>query len=175
MSEDLLWNRVRQCFETNDGSLPTVELQNLTGDEVAELYAFIRGKGHIASQDATFWDLPAATDRVLDDVPNAARLVSTGQASPFHFSVEGTTACGVTLPCLGVHVFQETVALDYRMGAEWGAREVFAFFSLLEGLLSKTHAGVLAPSTSEGPPDPESFMMAWQLFRERSDNGVETE
>ncbi|WP_437742171.1 hypothetical protein WMF39_42400 [Sorangium sp. So ce1504] len=175
MSPEMLWNRVRQCFETNDGSLPTVELQNLTNGEVADLYSSIRRGSHVVSRDATFWDTQATIDRGLDEVPNAALLVSTGQASPFHFAIEGASACEVTIPCLGVHVFQDTIAFDYRMGAEWGGQQVFALFSWLEHLLSRTRAGVLAPSANEGPPDPEAFMLAWKLFREWSAGGVDRE
>src|SRR5688572_14392400 len=88
-----LWQMLRRNFESDDGSLPTIELQNLAGAEVAELYSVVRSGAQIGSQDATFWDLSQATERRLDDVPNAALLVSSGKAAPFHFVIEKASAC----------------------------------------------------------------------------------
>jgi hypothetical protein len=165
----MLWSNIRHCFETDDGSLPSIEVQNLTSHEVADLYSLIRSGSHVVSQDSSFWDEREARDRPLDDVPNAALLVSTGQASPFHFAIEGARGCGIAIPVLGVHVFQEAIAFDYRMGADWGEQQVFALFSWLDDLLARTRAGILAPSSNEGPPDPEAFMAAWKLFSEQNE------
>jgi hypothetical protein len=37
----------------------------------------------------------------------------------------------VTLPDIGVFVFPDQIALDYRMGDEWGPAQLRAFFRLL--------------------------------------------
>jgi hypothetical protein len=164
MSPEELWDRVRQCFERDDGSLPTIELQSLTASEIAGIYSLIREQSRVVSQDATFWDVRAAADRALDEVLNAAQLVSAGHASPFHFAVEGVAHGGTTIPCLGIQVFRDTIAVDYRMGPEWGVSRVFAFFSWLKSLIAGTRDGIVVPSSTEAPADPEAFKAAWDSF-----------
>jgi hypothetical protein len=114
--------------------------------------------------EATFWDERQARDRPLDDVANAAELVNAEQAAPFHFVIEGATALGIQMPAIGVHVFQNSIAIDYRMGSDWNAASVLAFFTWLSGLLSGSRHGTLTLDESEGPPDPKAFMAAWKQF-----------
>lgn len=161
---DPLWSKARVNFETNDGSLPTVEIRSLTAEEVAGLYAWIRSQSHLASENTTFWDFDAEQDRPVDDVPNAAALVPSGRAAPFHFAVEGIQADGATIPCLGVHVFQETLAIDYRMGPEWSSENVRAFYRWLHSAVARTQHGVLVPADGEAPPEPELFMAMWNAI-----------
>ena len=168
ISPQMLWSKVHDCFETDDGSLPAVELQRLTPLEVGRLYSLIRASSQIVDEDPSFWDEEAGMSRALDDVPNAGLLVALGKASVFHFVAEGLSANGALIPALGVQVFQDTIAVDYRMGGEWNERSVFAFFSWLDNLISETAEGILAPSTPEGPPAPDAFMAAWDLFRKHS-------
>ena len=172
LSATTLWQRVSQNFISDDGSLPTVELQHLMPQEVGGLYELIRAGARVVSEDATFWDLSSERDRALDDVVNAGALVPAGQAAPFHFAVEGVREAGVSVPCLGVHVFQDSIAIDYRMGVDWRREQVWAFFLWLRRLLSGTQAGVLKLG-EEAPPEGESFMAAWKWFQENqpSDRG----
>ena len=79
MSPEELWDRVRQCFERDDGSLPTIELQSLTASEIAGIYSLIREQSRVVSQDATFWDVRAAADRALE--PHSARSLHNRRAA----------------------------------------------------------------------------------------------
>lgn len=112
----------------------------------------------------TFWDKESMSDRALDDVPNAALLVPSGRAEPFHFAVQGIKVDATELPCIGIQVFQEILALDYRMGTEWQPLQVFAFFSWLKELIGNTQRGTLIPQEGEGPPNPLRFVDAWNRF-----------
>lgn len=163
LSSTELWEELRPCFTTDDGSLPTIEIQHLTETEVGQLYLAIREGSRVVSQEATFWDSSAEKDCSLDDVSNAAFLVADGQASPFHFAIGVGGTPEVQMPCLGVHIFQDSIAIDFRMGKEWGKDEVWSFFSWLRSLLSKTRGGALNIG-AEGPPEPERFMRAWSRF-----------
>jgi hypothetical protein len=166
MTPKLLWSIVRHCFELDDGSLPTLELKGLSPDDLGALYLTIRRQSRVVSEEASFWDLQAHVDRGLDDVPNAALLVATGQAAPFHFVVEGMAAEDRQVPCLGIHIFKETIAIDYRMGSEWGPEQVFTLFQILEALKRSTVNGVLVQSGVEFP-DAAAFAQAWRLFLKR--------
>ena len=162
VSKEELWSRTKCNFEVNDGSLPTVELSPLSGDEVASIYAFLRGRSRLASENSTFWDHGLNRDRPIDDVPNAALLVSNGSAAAFHFTVDGVHEADSEIPCLGVHVFMDCIAIDYQMGPEWNAQNVYAFFQLLKSIFTQARAGSLQPDKGEGPPKPELFMAAWR-------------
>lgn len=165
-SADELWALLRPCFGADDGSLPTFEVQNLGASEVARIYSLIRNRSTVVSENPSYWDSESETERSIDDVPNAASLVTAGKAEPFHFSVEGLEGEGAEIPCLGVFVFQDSIAFDYRMGPGWGPRQVLALFSWLKQLIDAAGGARLVPSASDGPPDPTAFELAWRNFRE---------
>jgi hypothetical protein len=164
MTPDELWQRVKSCFEDDDGSLPAIAIEALSGNEVGSLYEWIRANSRLYNNGFMFWDNGLDRERQLDEVPNAAILVAQYLADPFHFSVEGLTIDGVPLPCLGVFVFQDSIEFDYRMGADWGPPQVVAFFRLLKRLLSATKHGIVAPAECEGPPYPQDFTDAFNAF-----------
>ena len=164
VSIEELWNLVRSCFEVDDGSLPSLEIQNLTSAEIARIYASIRQEAEVVTKNPSYWDNESDSERLLDSVQNAASLVATGQAEPFHFSVAGIRRGGVEVPCIGIFVFQDLLAFDYRMGSHWGPEQVFALFGWLRSVVESTGGASLVPSTSEGPPDPQAFGRAWRTF-----------
>lgn len=164
MTPSELWERVGSCFSDDDGSLPGIEIGNLTPEEIAQIYAWIRSNSTVASDAPTFWDNQLQSNRPIDSVPSAAVMVATGQAAPFHFAVDGLSVEQVMIPCLGIFVFQDTIAVDYRMGSAWHPEQVFAFFSLLRHLVKFSAAGSVQPEAGEGPPYPEAFTVAWAYF-----------
>lgn len=157
-----LWEQVCENFSQDDGSLPAVEIVNLTPQDVSTLYALIRAGSRLVSAVA-LWDLVSERDRAIDDVGNAGALVATGQLAPFHFVVDQVNAPEHAIPPLGVQVFQECIAIDWRMGPDWGHEEVWAFFVWLQDLVSRTQAGFLELA-DDGPPEGEKFMAAWAQF-----------
>ena len=156
-----LWEAVHSCFDTDDGSLPAVVLTNLAEPDVAVVYAELCRRSELVSDEAVFWDVAQQCLRRLDDVPNAAELVASGAAEAFHVVLR--VIDGVVLPDLGVQFASGRVALDYRMGREWGPSEVWAFFSLLKELLGVTAAGRLELD-EERPPNADQFIAAWQTW-----------
>jgi hypothetical protein len=67
-------------------------------------------------------------------VSNAAALVASGEAEAFHVVFGGLHFRDTTIPDLGVFVFPDQLALDYRMGPAWGPKELEALFQLLDEL-----------------------------------------
>jgi len=109
---DDLWNQVRACFDTNDGSLPGIEIGQLSAPGVAAVYTMLRARSRIVGDPPEFWSLSDDAARPIDSVPNAATLVATGQAEAFHHCVDGLVVGGVELPTLGVFVFCDLIELD---------------------------------------------------------------
>lgn len=164
---DLLYEQVRHCFDTDDGSLPGIELNRLSPQGVGEIYAMIRRRSRMASTSPEFWSRTANASFPVDSVPNAAALVATGWAEAFHHTVAGLVSAGVELPVLGVFVFSDSIALDYRMGPEWGPSQVAGLFELLWDCCALDTHAVVEPESPEGPPYPERFMIAWTEFQNR--------
>jgi hypothetical protein len=161
---DSLWAQVRECFETDDGSLPSVEVAGLSPDGVTAVYAMLRRRSQLEGDAPLFWSRTEQASLPVDSVPNGAALVAGRQAEAFHHCISGVVAGGVQLPVLGVFVWPDAVELDYRMGREWGASQVAGFFELLRDCCALDAGAVVTPAEHEGPPYREQFVQAWLSF-----------
>ena len=164
MSEGL-WTEVSACFDTDDGSLPGIEVAKLSPAGVAAVYAMLRQRSHLVGEQPEFWSRTREASLPVDSVPNAAALVAAGRAEPFHHCLGGIVAGGTELPVLGVFVWPGTIELDYRMGQEWGPQQVAGFFRLLRDCCELDPGGIVIPAESEGPPYPDRFMRAWARYK----------
>ena len=158
------WREVRSCFSTDDGSLPSIEICNLTPSGLSAIYGMLRRRSEMHGASPEYWSNARETSVLVDAVPDAAWLVATGEATPFHHCVEGVVVGGVPLPVLGVFVFSDMIELNYRMGAAWGEAEVKSFFELLGDCCALDANAVIVPSEREGPPDSELFRAAWTAY-----------
>jgi hypothetical protein len=125
-----LWSQLHDLFDTDDGSLPDIELNSLTAEEIENIYAYLRLNSKIVSRGSYFWSITTQEEVPVDSVENAANLVVRGEAEYFHIVVGGLTFGGIVIPDLGIFVFENSMSLDYRMGQEWGSSEVDALFAL---------------------------------------------
>ncbi len=130
-----LWVELHDLFETDDGSLPEVCVDYTDPEAMARGYVLLRKRAHkVLPENASFWSVAENREQSLDSVSNAAALVVSREAEAFHVVFQGIQSHGVTLPDLGVFVFPDQLALDYRMGPPWGPAKVEAFFDLLSEL-----------------------------------------
>jgi hypothetical protein len=164
-----LWEIAGVCFDTDDGSLPGIEIANLSPAGVSSIYALLRQRSRLSGNPPQFWSRTHNESVHVDSVPDAARLVVSGDAEAFSHCVEGVIAAGVKLPVLGVFVLPTIVELDYRMGQEWGPAQVAGFFELLKDLCNLDSSAVIVPAKFEGPPYPERFLQAWSMYNKRDD------
>jgi hypothetical protein len=167
-----LWAELRDQFEADDGSLPEIRVDYSDPQAMIRGYALLRKRAQrVGNRGAmpgasSFWSTSEKTDRPVDSVPNAAALVVSGEAEPFHVVFGGIQSHGITLPDLGVFVFRHQLALDYRMGAQWGPAKVEALFGLLSALASLDPRASL--SLEEGIPHEvvARFQGAWRRYIE---------
>jgi hypothetical protein len=131
---DELWNNLHDMFDTDDGSLPDIEVRNLSGQGVKDIWAYLTESAACLNDGAYFWHIAKDQSVFVDAVPNAAGLVVSGEAQPFHAVVRGISLDGVVIPDLGVFVFPDVISLDYRMGSGWGPAQLGALFELLNRL-----------------------------------------
>jgi len=122
-------------FNSDDGSLPEIEVHFENGEEVVTglKHLFAHGAHDVSAGGAALWMKDSGETRSFQG-PSDAELVTAGVAEPFHMVLADIACAGITLPDLGVFVSSDELVFDYRMGPNWGEREIDALLMLLRGL-----------------------------------------
>ena len=129
MNKTYLWNELHDLFDTDDGSLPEIEIANLNAPQIGAIYSYLLSSGKdVTLGGGMFWDRDLDRDRYINEVENAALLVTKNIADPFHILVGGIEHDETIIPDLGVFIWDDSITLDYRMGSEWGPAELEALF-----------------------------------------------
>jgi len=159
-----LWNQLHDLFDADDGSLPEVRVDYRDSAATVSGYALLRGRAaRVVSDNAYFWSKTHEC-RPLDSVSNAAALVVSGEAEAFHVVLGGILSRSVAIPDLGVFVFPDQLALDYRMGPAWGPKELEALFGLLGELASLDPDASLSLEEGVLPDVVVRFQNAWRRW-----------
>jgi len=160
-----LWNELRALFDTDDGSLPEVRVDYRDPAAPTLGYALLRGRAaRVVNDNAYFWSKTHDAERPLDSVSNAAALVVSGEAEAFHVVLGGIQSRSVAIPDLGVFVFTDQLAIDYRMGPAWGPKELEGFFGLLGELTSLDPDATLSLEEGVLPDVVARFQSAWRRW-----------
>lgn len=164
-SESWLWSELHFFFDTDDGSLPEIRINYNDTKATVAGYVLLRER---AAQNVTvspyFWSKIDNAEHLVDSVPNAAALVVAGEADPFHVVFGGIQSGGTTIPDIGVFVFPNQIALDYRMGLAWGPKEVEALFELIAVLSALDPQATLSLEYFVLPEIEARFQQAWQRW-----------
>lgn len=122
-------------FETDDGSLPEIEVAYSESSQVSAAFNhfFACGARNVTRGGGSLWIRASQSERPFAG-PDDATLVTTGAADPFHLVLGSVNGAATPIPDLGVFVFTDNLTLDYRMGPSWGAREIQSFLLLLQQL-----------------------------------------
>ncbi len=163
---EALYARVRFLFETDDGSLPEVRLVGLRPSQTAAAYADLRARSGGVNMGAAYWDTRAQREAPVDAVSNAASLVVSGEAEPFHVVLQELRIGTVCLPDLGLFVFSDEIALDYRMGPDWGPYQVAGFFELLCELLRRAPGARVSLEEHVSPDVRDQFAAAFAQYQD---------
>jgi hypothetical protein len=162
---DRFWQDARVCFDTDDGSLPGIDIAKLSPPGMSAIYAMLRRRSRLCGDPPKFWSRTKEASVLVDSVPDAAGLVAAGEAEAFHHCIDGVVAGEVELPVLGVFVWPDIIELDYRMGREWGPSQIAGFFGLLGDCCALEPGAVVVPADFEGPPYPDRFLKAWSSYK----------
>jgi hypothetical protein len=162
---DWLWTELHDYFDTDDGSLPEVRVDFADKQAVIRAFAELRARGKdVTHRGSTFWSVTDAKDCPLDSVPNAAALVVSGEAQPFHFVLRDIEMSGVRLPDLGVWIFDDQIAINYRMGEEWGSTTLRALLGLLLAISHLDPKSSVTLDPKALPDVAERFRTCWSRF-----------
>ncbi|MGE8441404.1 MAG: hypothetical protein ACN6OS_07425 [Comamonas testosteroni] len=167
------WLLVRHLFEVDDGSLPDVFVEGLSGDKVVSIYNWVVSMSGDPG-DKTAWCISSNTDVLIRKIASPAQKFIDGKIETFRHPLNGLCVNGTSLPLLTISLdSSSSISFDYRKGSEWKQSCINAFFELLAGV----HA--LAPSAEiwqadEGTWDTKNpeFSAALKLFENASSKGA---
>jgi hypothetical protein len=155
---------LKKYFETDDGSLPEVEIafDDQSNLEAAFRHLYDCGGFDVSRGPGQVWSKGSQSERSYAGPADAA-LVASDELDPFHVVLRGIRGTEHAIPDLGVFVFSSGITIDYRMGAEWGSHEIESFLHLLRRLV-KLGGSVAVPWWGlEGESDFAIALLGTQL------------
>lgn len=167
------WLLVRNLFEADDGTLPDMFIEGLSGNEVVGIYNWVVSMSGDPG-DKTAWCISSSTDVLIREIASPAQAFIDGEIETFRHPLNGLCVNGIFLPLLTISLDStSSISFDYRKGSEWKQGSINAFFELLAGIRA------IAPSAKiwqadEGAwdiPNPE-FSAALKLFESASSEGT---
>lgn len=162
---DSIWSQIRDLFETNDGSLPEIELTNLDSGAIPRLFASLWRRGHdTTAGGASYCDRRDGQDKPIasvEDAANAAVHVCNQEAQSIHVVLGGLGSAEAPMPDLGVFVHPDGLVFDYRMGPAWGPQQVAALFELLHTIAETAPDFEVHHQYSD-----KAFAVAWKQYRD---------
>jgi len=161
-----LWPQLRDIFETDDGSLPDIFVENLSGDQVQSIYHWVRSQCDVYCDDGapTLWDRVAECVVAITDLDDPAQLVLDGRAEPFRHGLTRFSISDVEIPQLTVAVAPNSIEFDYRMGSEWGPSQVAALFDFLWAIQQLAPDARISHVHEGGSKCSLNFTNAWNQF-----------
>lgn len=161
---DRLWQRVHPCFAGSPLAVPPeVEIVRINAAQAAAIFDYLLKHARLDGQPE-FWYESRKQWVAVTAVPNAAAPVARHQADPFHLVLLDLQVGEVTLPPLGLFVFQDVFNLDYQLGPKWQQPQVAAFFILLQHLARLAPNALIRPSNHARMPHLDLFLRAWSEF-----------
>ncbi len=160
------WKDVEEILNTNDGSLPDIELNNLEPDEVIKGYEVIRNCAErISSEAPYYWLKNEEKEIIIKFNSNPSELVISDEAEPFHVCFDGIKSPkGKKVPELGVFVFTDSLSVDYRMGKEWNAEAIEGLFEIIEVIHTTSNQMILVHKSNINDIDGSILRNKWSEY-----------
>lgn len=161
------WDKLLRVFGTNDGSLPDIELNNLSGEEVIRGYDFVRNHSEcISSTGHYYWSIANQCEVPFSYEDNPAEYVVSGQAECFHVCFDGVRSpSGKRVPELGLFVFTDSLSFDYRMGPDWTEEALQGVFEMILYLSEDCESMVVLHKSNYLDDDGAIFESYWNAYR----------
>jgi hypothetical protein len=125
-----IWNKLHHLFDEDDGSLPDIFVEGISPEESVEIYSWVLSLTKPYGEPC-LWSLEEEKDIRIVDIPNPALYYIQGKAESFRHGLEVFSFNGVEIPQLSICIGKSGVEFDYRMGKNWGPKELIALFDLL--------------------------------------------
>ena len=169
MEASEVWDIIHGLFDTDDGSLPEIELKLLTGENIRDIYSYLKDRGQdVTVNGAQFWDKTINDSRPITSVDNPAFFVVQYLAEPFHMVIGGIKTDNIIIPPLGFFVFQEGIFLDYRKGQTWNPENVTGLLYLLCELNRVAPGMQISFQAGKAKGIQESLQIVWERFKKEN-------
>lgn len=124
------WQQVFDLFDVDDGSLPDVFVDELSRDEVVDIYDWIMS--HCSGPGSrTAWSISKQADVPIADLPSPARAYLDGEVETFRHVLADLSIGGVPLQDMTVCMEDAGLSIDYRKGPQWTETTINALLELL--------------------------------------------
>ncbi|GAB4268399.1 MAG: hypothetical protein Kow0029_03760 [Candidatus Rifleibacteriota bacterium] len=161
-----LYEKLNDLFVEDDGTFPEICICNLTPEEVQKTYLRIRSICTYVVGKPTFFNISEEREMALDEVENAAQLVCSGEAQPFHFMVRDLKfEKDYHIPEIGIFILANAVALDYEKGRIWGEIEIESILSLILKISNESTQATIRLEESVSQAAKERFYEALELLK----------
>ncbi len=161
------WDSLVTLFGKDDGSLPDIELNKLSGEEIVRGYEFVRNHTtHISSKEPYYWSKTNDCEVPIAFEDNPAILVVSGEADSFHVCFGGVhSPSGKSIPELGLFVFPHGLAFDYRMGSQWNREAIEGLFEFIAGMSKDYVAMEIEHQTNINDCNGDIFKFHWEAYK----------
>lgn len=124
------WQKLKDLFDADDGSLPDVFIDELSGEQVCAIYSWIMSQATIYDAP-TLWHALEGKEIPIRSVNSPAAAVVRGEIPQFRHGLTNFQVAGVELYGLTICVSSNQISFDYQMGDDWDAPQVTALLDLL--------------------------------------------
>ena len=123
-------------FESDDGSLPEIEVDFRNSESLHRAFAYLfeLGAEDVTKNGSYLW-LRKKYQEAPFSGPKDAELVTSGLADSFHVVLDAIKVGDNKIPALGVFVDPLSLVIDYRMGTDWNRSNIGALLNLLKALV----------------------------------------
>ena len=129
MKQDL-WLELKHLFETDDGTLPDIWVENISTEEIYAIYTYVMTVAEVESE-STVWDEQQDKEIKLSSLEDPVQFLLENKEASFKQYLPKIIVESVVILDLSIEVTNEYVAFDYRMGDAWNKKRVEALFYFL--------------------------------------------
>lgn len=161
-----LWFELREHFDTDDGSLPDIFVDNLSSAQIIEVYNWVCSISGLAGEP-TLWDKVMGDNIPIKSIDDPAGYVVKKRSYTFRHALYKLSISGIVIPQLTIGVFPYRIEFDYRMGNEWGPKTLTALFEFLWSIQEIAPAAVIRHFHEGQYENPtKSFTDTWLRFKQ---------
>lgn len=162
------WDALLAVFSTDDGSVPEIELDNLSGDEVVRGYGFIRNHAdYISSSSPSYWSESKDCEIPFSYEDNPAIQLISGETRVCLLCFGGIKSpSGHVIPNLGLHVFADCLNFTYRMGPQWNQQALVGLFELISCMSADFHRMQITHKDNINDNDGSIFQSYWDAYEQ---------
>ena len=157
-------------FSRDDGSLPEVEFDVSNAQDIRAAYLFLQScacRIESRKKAACYWSKSKGVLVPIGLGDDPVPALMSGDTDPLHIVFGGIRSpSGQAVPALGIFVFCDALAIDYRMGSDWDSSAILGLFEILDRIAEITGASKFAHRDNDNENDEgDRLLRLWTRWR----------